>query len=121
MQTRVGVHQSSAGLSAWNFADPESFAPERWLPSAAQDPSSPFYADKRDSIQPFSYGPRNCVGKHLAYNEMRLIMARLLWEFDMRLDPSSRGWTQAYSEHKTWAVWRKPPLMVQIKKRQSEV
>lgn len=52
---------------------------------------------------------------------MRLIMARLLWEFDMKLDPSSRGWTQAYSDHKTWAVWRKPPLMVQIQKRQFEV
>lgn len=61
------------------------------------------------------------MGKHLAYNEMRLIMARLLWEFDMRLDPSSRAWTQPYSEHKSWAVWRKPPLMVHIKKRQFEL
>ncbi|KAK7735123.1 hypothetical protein SLS63_004109 [Diaporthe eres] len=116
--TRVGVHQSSAGLSASNFAQPESFAPERWLPSSSQDPSCPFYADKRDAIQPFSYGPRNCVGKHLAYNEMRLIMARLLWEFDMRLDPSSREWTLPYSQHKSWVVWNKPPLVVHIKKRQ---
>lgn len=119
--TRVGVHQSSAGLSASNFAQPETFAPERWLPIAVQDPSSPFFADKRDAMQPFSYGPRNCVGKHLAYNEMRLIMARLLWEFDMRLDPSSRAWTQAYSEHKSWVVWRKPPLTVHIKNRQFEM
>ncbi|KAI7787288.1 benzoate 4-monooxygenase cytochrome p450 [Diaporthe eres] len=117
-RTRVGVHQSSAGLSASNFAQPESFAPERWLPSSSQDPSSPFYADKRDAIQPFSYGPRNCVGRHLAYNEMRLIMARLLWEFDMRLDPSSREWTLPYSQHKSWVVWNKPPLVVHIKKRQ---
>ncbi|KAK2596929.1 hypothetical protein N8I77_012811 [Diaporthe amygdali] len=116
--TRVGVHNSSAGLSASNFAQPEFFAPERWLPSAVQDPSSPFYADKRDAIQPFSYGPRNCVGKHLAYNEMRLIMARLLWEFDMSLHQSSYEWTQPYSKHKAWAVWRKPPLQVHIKKRE---
>ncbi|GKT40265.1 cytochrome P450 monooxygenase dtxS2 [Colletotrichum spaethianum] len=117
--TRVGVHQSSAGLSTSNFAQPESFLPERWLPNVAQDPSSPFYADKRDAIQPFSYGPRNCVGKHLAYNEMRLIMARLLWEFDMKLGQSSREWTQPYSKHKAWAIWKKPPLVVHIKKRRS--
>ncbi|KAF6802336.1 benzoate 4-monooxygenase cytochrome P450 [Colletotrichum musicola] len=116
--TRVGVHHSSAGLSPSNFAQPESFAPERWLPSIAQDPSSAFYADKRDAMQPFSYGPRNCVGKHLAYNEMRVIMARLLWEFDMSLEPSSREWTTPYSNHQAWAIWKKPPLMVRLKKRQ---
>ncbi|POS73111.1 benzoate 4-monooxygenase cytochrome P450 [Diaporthe helianthi] len=116
--THVGVHQSSAGLSASNFAQPEIFAPERWLPTAAQDPSSPFFADKRSAMQPFSYGPRNCVGKHLAYNEMRVIMARLLWEFDMSLDPSSRTWTEPYSNHKSWVgTWKKPPLMIHLKKR----
>ncbi|KAK1842688.1 benzoate 4-monooxygenase cytochrome p450 [Colletotrichum chrysophilum] len=116
--TCVGVHHSSAGLSESNFAQPESFIPERWLPEVAQDPASPFHADKRDAIQPFSYGPRNCVGKHLAYNEMRVIMARLLWEFDMTLDKSSLKWTTPYSEHKSWTIWKKPTLVVHIKKRQ---
>lgn len=69
-------------------------------------------------MQPFSYGPRNCVGKHLAYNEMRVIMARLLWEFDMSLEPSSREWTTPYSMHQAWAIWKKPPLMVRLRKRQ---
>ncbi|KAL1864704.1 hypothetical protein Daus18300_007506 [Diaporthe australafricana] len=118
--TRVGIHQSSAGLSAANFAQPETFAPERWLPEAHKDPSSPFFSDKREAVQPFSYGPRNCVGKHLAYNEMRVIVARLLWEFDMSLDPSSRQWTDPYSDHKSWAIWRKPPLVVSIKNRQAQ-
>lgn len=117
MKTRVGVHHSAAGLSASNFAEPESFAPERWLPSVAKDPTSPFYADKRDAVQPFSYGPRNCIGKHLAYNEMRVIIARLLWEFDMKLDSSSTKWTQPYSKHKAWAIWKKPPLVVHIERR----
>ncbi|KAK6226055.1 benzoate 4-monooxygenase cytochrome P450 [Colletotrichum tabaci] len=116
--TRVGVHMTSAGLSASNFAKPESFVPERWLPNFAQDPSSPFFGDKRDAIQPFSYGPRNCVGKHLAYNEMRVIMARLLWEFDLKLHSSSYGWTQPYSKHKAWSIWKKPPLVVYVKKRE---
>ncbi|KAL0933951.1 benzoate 4-monooxygenase cytochrome P450 [Colletotrichum truncatum] len=115
--TRVGVHQSSAGLSISNFTQPEKFIPERWLPQVFQDESSPFYADKRNAIQPFSYGPRNCIGKHLAYNEMRTIMARLLWEFDMELDKSSYEWTKPYSDHKAWIVCNKPPLNVHIKRR----
>ncbi|KAJ0159642.1 Isotrichodermin C-15 hydroxylase [Colletotrichum tanaceti] len=93
IQTRISVHMSSAGLSASNFAKPESFIPERWLPSVAQDPSSPFPGDRRDAIQPFPYGPRNCIGKHLAYSEMRVIMARLLLEFDLKLHPSFYKWT----------------------------
>lgn len=117
-QTLVGVHHSSAGLSPSNFNQPQSFIPQRWLPEATQDPSSPFYNDARDAVQTFSYGPRNCVGKYVAYNEMRTIMARLLWEFDMKLDPSSAKWTKPYSEHKSWLIWSKPPLFVYLKKRQ---
>ncbi|KAH8745301.1 benzoate 4-monooxygenase cytochrome P450 [Diaporthe sp. PMI_573] len=116
--TFVGVHHSSAGLSPSNFNRPQSFIPERWLPEATQDPSSSFYNDARDAVQTFSYGPRNCVGKHVAYNEMRTIMARLLWEFDMKLDQLSAKWTRPYSEHKSWLIWNKPPLFIYLQKRQ---
>jgi cytochrome P450 len=37
----------------------------------------------RDASQPFSYGPRNCIGRNLAYVEMKLIIARLVWTFDL--------------------------------------
>lgn len=53
----VGVHQLAADRSSHNFADPESFAPERWL----GDPR--FDKDHKAACQPFSYGPRNCIGK----------------------------------------------------------
>lgn len=42
-----------------NFYDPEGFHPERWLP----DPDPCFANDKLNSAEPFSLGPRNCVGK----------------------------------------------------------
>lgn len=39
------------------WAQVEEFIPERWL----GDPK--FKDDKRDVFQPFSVGPRNCIGK----------------------------------------------------------
>lgn len=53
----VGVHQLSANRSARNFAQPGDFVPERWL----DDPR--FDKDDKAACQPFSFGPRNCIGK----------------------------------------------------------
>jgi cytochrome P450 len=36
---------------------------------------------------PFNYGPGNCIGRALAMNEMRAVLAVLVRRFDMRLAP----------------------------------
>lgn len=55
--TVVSVHQLSTYKLEQNFKDPEKFAPERWL-------GDPRYADDDQSaLEPFSIGPRNCLGK----------------------------------------------------------
>ncbi|PLB50796.1 cytochrome P450 [Aspergillus steynii IBT 23096] len=105
--TKLSVHQISAYTSPLNFHDLDRFVPERWLPEEMNNPSSPFYNDKRDVLQPFSFGPRNCIGKNLAYNEMRLILARILWNFDLELCQESWRW----NEQKSYALWDKPALM----------
>lgn len=111
-QTCVGVHPLSATVSKANFYEPNAFIPERWLPSSTEDPSSPFYNDHRDVVQPFSVGPRSCLGKPLAYNEMRVILARLLWNFDLELCAESKDtWTKQY----TYTLWEKRPLMCQLR------
>ena len=58
-QTSVGVHQSATYQSSANFTDPKSFVPERWLPEAPER----YRNDRKDALQPFSVGPRNCLGK----------------------------------------------------------
>jgi len=55
--TAVGVHQWSAHHSSKNFRDAEKFVPERWL----DDPR--YVDDKKEAMQAFSTGPRNCIGK----------------------------------------------------------
>lgn len=88
-----------------NFKDPLTFAPERWLGD------NRFEDDNRATFQPFSFGPRNCIGKNLAYAEMRLIMAKMIFHFDMELEPTSQDWTDRL---KVLALWVKPPLMVKL-------
>ncbi|GKZ77674.1 hypothetical protein AnigIFM56816_011415 [Aspergillus niger] len=112
-KTNVSVHQSAAYRSPLNFYRPEEFIPERWLPQSKNDPSSPFYHDNRDVLQPFSVGPRNCIGRNLAYAEMRVILARVLWNFDIELCEESRDW----HNQKSYNLWAKPPLMCRLKVR----
>lgn len=82
----VCVSHYAAYHSEANFKDADSFVPERWL----DDPE--FANDKRSACQPFSFGPRNCLGKNLAYAEMRLVMSKMIWTFDLELDNSSQDW-----------------------------
>ncbi|PLB44238.1 cytochrome P450 [Aspergillus steynii IBT 23096] len=112
--TMVSVHQSAAYWSPMNFHAPERFIPERWLPEAKSDPSSPFFSDKRDVIQPFSVGPRDCIGRNLVFAEIRVIITRMLWNFDLELCEESLDWLN----QKTYTLWDKPPLMCKLSPRE---
>ena len=74
--TSVAVSSWAAAHNPANFIDCDSFIPERYLDKA-------YDADDKKGAQPFSLGPRGCIGKHLSYMEMRLILGRLLWNFDV--------------------------------------
>lgn len=58
-QIIVGVPQYAAGKSSQNFAEANSFIPERFMQN--HDPK--FDSDKKAVLQPFSAGPRNCIGR----------------------------------------------------------
>ncbi|KAJ4145123.1 hypothetical protein LMH87_003982 [Akanthomyces muscarius] len=90
------------------FTRPDDFVPERWLGDKA------FKDDRLDSVKPFSIGPRNCIGMNLAYSEMRMILARTIWEFDIRLAESSQNW---YDQSRVYLAWQRPPLNVYLTPR----
>ena len=58
-QTSCGIHQLAANRIEANFTRPEEFLPERWFDDAPAE----FANDRREIYQPFSFGPRNCIGK----------------------------------------------------------
>jgi hypothetical protein len=39
---------------------------------------------------------------------MRLVLARILWNFDMKLEPGQENWL----DHKSYVLWDKPALNV---------
>jgi len=47
----------------------------------------------------------------LAYHELRLIMATVLYHFDLELCPESEGW----EDQQTYILWEKKPLICKLK------
>ncbi|KAF2184175.1 hypothetical protein K469DRAFT_580874, partial [Zopfia rhizophila CBS 207.26] len=56
---------------------------------------------------PFSVGSRDCLGKNMAYHEMRLIMTRVLHTTRLQLCPESNDWV----DQECYTLWEKKPLM----------
>ncbi|KAM0280066.1 hypothetical protein ACHAQH_004262 [Verticillium albo-atrum] len=104
----VEVQQWSANHSTDNWSEPWSFRPERFLDSEELAAAK---GNKFEALQPFSVGPRNCIGRNLAYAEMRLILARVLFDFDIELGPQSVGWLET---QRAYSLWDKPPLAIKL-------
>ncbi|QDS73397.1 hypothetical protein FKW77_007765 [Venturia effusa] len=82
------------------FSDVTSFIPERWIPGYHKDldmTSTPRSIDvAKSAFCAFSLGPRGCIGKNMAYMEMSVTIARLLFLYDIRSPWSD---TASYEEH----------------------
>jgi cytochrome P450 len=63
-----------------------TFQPSRW--SSHPNPLSPKH---KDAFAPFSMGPFGCIGKGLAYMQLRTLTARILLEFDVKFAPGEDG------------------------------
>ncbi|KAI9155119.1 Cytochrome P450 monooxygenase 1 [Paramyrothecium foliicola] len=103
--TIVSVWHWAINRSPCFWVDPDDFRPQRFL----GDPR--YKGDHADAMQPFSLGPRNCIGNNLAYAEMRLILAKIVFNFDMRLANDSSEWM---SSQKAFTLWDKPALNIHM-------
>ncbi|KAL3952984.1 hypothetical protein ACCO45_012927 [Purpureocillium lilacinum] len=107
LDTVVSVNPLAANYSPENFSDPWTYKPERWT-----DPSC---TDDLDACRPFSLGTRNCIGQNLAWMEMRMTLAKLLYRFEFELDNPKLDW---HGESRMHSLWENPPLWVRIKRRE---
>ncbi|KAG6008149.1 hypothetical protein E4U21_004906 [Claviceps maximensis] len=65
------------------FADASTFRPERWLDG--EESADEFKTDHLTAYRPFLIGSRACIGRHMAQQSIRLIVAGLLWRYDFEL------------------------------------
>ncbi|KAL7763903.1 hypothetical protein ACKLNR_007261 [Fusarium oxysporum f. sp. zingiberi] len=115
--TVVTVYQWATFRNPSNFADPDSFRPERWLPKTHALYDEKYAGDNRAVFKPFSYGARDCIGKNLAYAELRVILSHILFKSDFGLKPGQSDW---HEKQTSFLVWDKDPMNITLKLRQDE-
>ena len=88
----VGVPIYAIQHHADYIVSPFTFDPSRFLSTLSTDNTSSnekSHAQSREALlsvfNPFSIGHRACLGKPLVYMELCIAIARLAWEYDMRL------------------------------------
>ncbi|KAI1780665.1 benzoate 4-monooxygenase cytochrome P450 [Hypoxylon cercidicola] len=101
----IGIHNHVVGRSEEYFRDAKKFVPERWLGDER------YASDARELFQPFSSGPLNCIGLTMGRMETRVILTKLIYNFDVELMPESSDWL---TNQKNYIAWHKPPLMVKL-------
>ncbi|KAI3322259.1 cytochrome P450 [Xylariaceae sp. AK1471] len=107
----VSTNPVAASLGSGNFSHPMEFRPERWLGGDGAG------KDILAATQPFSLGPRGCLGRNLAWLELRTVLAKLLWAFKLRLVNEGVDW---HRDSRMLTLWKKPPLWVKVEPRHSE-
>ncbi|KAJ4335921.1 hypothetical protein N0V87_005777 [Didymella glomerata] len=109
------------------YPEPLQFRPERWIVGEAGS-TTDSVALAESAFCAFSAGSRGCVGKNMAWLEMRIVMAKTLWRFEIKQDPGNNlggGRADArlgrreegqYQTYEMFVSNRKGP-MVQLKER----
>jgi cytochrome P450 len=91
-----------------NFAEPDVFKPERWL-----NKDDPVIESMKGFN--FSVGPRMCIGITLAYMEMRIVLAKLVFAFDWELaDPI----VDLINDSNMYLLWSRPEAFVKFRPRE---
>ncbi|KAJ1324088.1 aspirochlorine biosynthesis cytochrome P450 monooxygenase [Microdochium nivale] len=100
--TKIHVYMNATYRDPANFAEPDSFNPERWLKNSHPLYDTRFDGDRREVFKPFSTGPRDCIGKNLAYAEMRVITTRLVRGFNFQALPGQEDWMSSQRNTLLW-------------------
>lgn len=111
----IGVHNIQNSPDLW--VDPANFHPERFLPATDPRYDPHFSDDVKEAFMPFSTGQRNCVGNKIFFAEARMILAKLLWNFDFQLaEPEEADWM---TSQKSYLVFEPKALRVEVVERQA--
>lgn len=67
------------------------------------------------AFYPFLIGRHSCLGEKFAWAEMRVLLARLSFSFDLSLADPGHLIMRDWGEQKTFVFWQKERLEVRLK------
>jgi len=92
------------------FPEPDVFKPQRWIIDDASGVTVDSVQKAREAFFSFSFGGSGCVGKQVAYQQMSIALARVLYRLDFR--PKLGDRTGAGDP--SWSAGRRNPLEFQV-------
>ncbi|KAL4246842.1 Cytochrome P450 superfamily protein [Abortiporus biennis] len=88
--TQVRIPTYTLHRDPRNFSPyPDTFWPDRWLIAEGRQESKEEIVHQVNAFIPFSFGPANCVGKNLAWTQLRMVLVALLHKFEIK---PVKGW-----------------------------
>ncbi|KAI0968452.1 isotrichodermin C-15 hydroxylase [Xylaria arbuscula] len=102
----------AAARSPDYFRDPLEFRPERWLPANHHEYNSRYAEDQIKNLHPFGVGPRMCTGRDIAWQQIKLFLAKVLWTFDVE---AVKGMESSFDDDfRLYAMWKRPQLWIRF-------
>jgi cytochrome P450 len=115
-QTYVTVLPLALSFDPKYFHEPEAWRPERWLRDAETNPKFPHYNNHRKSIRGFGWGPYICIGEPLVWAMMRLVLAKLIFTYDLKKSDTPNSGI-VWHEQEVFAIIIKHRLEVTLAER----
>ncbi|KAJ0107668.1 hypothetical protein J7T55_010274 [Diaporthe amygdali] len=81
--TVASTHTWTIHRDQKNFWDANSFIPDRWM-----ETNEGVAAHNAKAWAPFGFGSTSCIGKNLAYMEMRAVLAQFIVRFNFAITPA---------------------------------
>lgn len=86
--------KSKSRVPDWDDDTIRLFQPERWLKPTKETSDQPItsgdveFDPNAGPMMTFGGGPRGCFGRRLAYLQLRITIALLVWDFEFQTCPS---------------------------------
>jgi cytochrome P450 len=84
----VSIYLSHRDAAVWD--EPEQFCPHRFERQPKGADMKPVKRRPPLSYIPFGGGPRNCIGATFAQIESKVVLARILQQFELQLSPGQK-------------------------------
>ncbi|KAI4265999.1 MAG: hypothetical protein L6R38_009019 [Xanthoria sp. 2 TBL-2021] len=110
--TRLANRTFAVNRSTRYFTNPDRFVPERWL--SPEERPTEYKNDQLTASKPFSVGFHSCLGRPLAWVELRLVVIKLLWAFDLEEDSAN---VVDFDKFPVIMLIQKEPMMMWLKAR----